>query len=197
MPPSMPYYEMQGVYKNSRDFSKILVFSSWEMVPRMIGALVSYEAERLTIGRLVHQIRNQDRKNAGYFVEGSRRYPTARLRFNVSNGEVRGMNLFALLYPSKILADMYAPIESLNRHESLEVLEKSIRLKVEEKLNVIEEAYGYRENNREDVRWYYLAPMLMDGVGDAKQWTYDIVREMNADEADTTAENVSTKDKKK
>ena len=196
VPPSMPYYEMQGVYKNSRDFSKILVFSSWEMVPRMIGALVSYEAERLTIGRLVHQIRNQDRKNAGYFVEGSRRYPTARLRFNVSNGEVRGMNLFALLYPSKILADMYAPIESLNRHESLEVLEKSIRLKVEEKLNVIEEAYGYRENNREDVRWYYLAPMLMDGVGDAKQWTYDIVREMNADEADTTAENVSTKDKK-
>lgn len=196
VPPSMPYYEMQGVYKDSRDFSKILVFSSWEMVPRMIGALVSYEAERLTIGRLVHQIRNQDRKNVGYFVEGSRRYPTARLRFNVSNGEVRGMNLFALLYPSKTLADMYAPIESLNRHESLSALEKSIRLKVEEKLNVIEEAYGYRENNREDVRWYYLAPMLMDGVDDAKQWTYDIVREMNADEEDTTAENGSTKDKR-
>ena len=196
MPPSMPYYEMQGVYKNSRGFSKILVFSSWEMVPRMIGALISYEAERLTIGRLVHQIRHRDRKNTGYFVEGSKRYPTARLRFNVSNGEVRGMNLFALLYPSKTLADMYAPIESLNRHESLSTLEKSISLKVREKLNTIEKMYGYenhiRGNNREDVRWYYLAPMLMDGVDDAKKWTDDIVLEMNADEEDTTAENVSS-----
>ena len=71
------------------------VFSAWEMVPRMIGALVSYEAERLTVGKLVHQIKNQDKKNTGYFADGSRRYPVARLRFNVSNGEVRGMSLFA------------------------------------------------------------------------------------------------------
>ena len=33
----------------------------------MIGALVSYEAERLTVGKLVHQIKNQDKKNTGYF----------------------------------------------------------------------------------------------------------------------------------
>lgn len=71
IPPSPPYYEMQGAYKNSKGFSKILVFSAWEMVPRMIGALVSYEAERLTVGKLVHQIKNQDKKNTGYFAEGS------------------------------------------------------------------------------------------------------------------------------
>lgn len=108
IPPSLPYYEMQGAYKNSKGFSKILVFSAWEMVPRMIGALVSYEAERLTVGKLVHQIKNQDKKNTGYFADGSRRYPVARLRFNVSNGEVRGMSLFALLYPSKTLSDIYS-----------------------------------------------------------------------------------------
>ena len=79
IPPSLPYYEMQGAYKNSKGFSKILVFSAWEMVPRMIGALVSYEAERLTVGKLVHQIKNQDKKNTGYFADGSRRYPVARL----------------------------------------------------------------------------------------------------------------------
>ena len=73
IPPSLPYYEMQGAYKNSKGFSKILVFSAWEMVPRMIGALVSYEAERLTVGKLVHQIKNQDKKNTGYFADGSRR----------------------------------------------------------------------------------------------------------------------------
>ena len=86
------------------------------------------------LGKLVHQIKNQDKKNTGYFADGSRRYPVARLRFNVSNGEVRGMSLFALLYPSKTLSDMYLPIESLNNHESLEVIEKSVRLKLKEKL---------------------------------------------------------------
>ena len=29
IPPSLPYYEMQGAYKNSKGFSKILVFSAW------------------------------------------------------------------------------------------------------------------------------------------------------------------------
>lgn len=128
VPPSRPYYEMRGAYKNSKGFSKILVFSAWEMVPRMIGAMVSYEAERLTVGKLVHQSKNQDKKNTGYFAEGSRRYPVARLRFNVSNGEVRGMSLFALLYPSKTMSDMYAPVTSLNKRESLEQIEKSVRL---------------------------------------------------------------------
>ena len=197
IPPSLPYYEMQGAYKNSKGFSKILVFSAWEMVPRMIGALVSYEAERLTVGKLVHQIKNQDKKNTGYFAEGSRRYPVARLRFNVSNGEVRGMSLFALLYPSKTLSDMYLPIESLNNHESLEVIEKSVRLKLKEKLAIIEEKYGDSGNNKEDARWYYLAPMFMDGVIYAKHWIEDIVWEMNTDEEDTTSEvRSSSKDKR-
>ncbi len=197
IPPSLPYYEMQGAYKNSKGFSKILVFSAWEMVPRMIGALVSYEAERLTVGKLVHQIKNQDKKNTGYFADGSRRYPVARLRFNVSNGEVRGMSLFALLYPSKTLSDMYLPIESLNNHESLEVIEKSVRLKLKEKLAIIEEKYGDSGNNKEDARWYYLAPMLMDGVIYAKHWIEDIVWEMNTDEEDTTSEvRSSSKDKR-
>ena len=149
------------------------------------------------LGKLVHQIKNQDKKNTGYFADGSRRYPVARLRFNVSNGEVRGMSLFALLYPSKTLSDMYLPIESLNNHESLEVIEKSVRLKLKEKLAIIEEKYGDSGNNKEDARWYYLAPMLMDGVIYAKHWIEDIVWEMNTDEEDTTSEvRSSSKDKR-
>lgn len=188
IPPSMPYYKMQGAYKDSKGFSKILVFSAWEMVPRMIGAMVSYEAERLTIGKLVHRNKNQDKKNTSYFAEGSRRYPTARLRFNVSNGEVRGMNLFSLLYPSKELASIYSPIVSLNKQESLEQIEKSIRLKLNKKLDKIDEEYGCHKNKRIDERWYYLAPMLMDGVIYAKHWIDDILWEIYTDEEDTTLE---------
>lgn len=180
VPPSKPYYELKGAYKNSKEFSKILVFSSWEMVPRMIGAMLSYEAERRTIGKLMH--------HTGYFAEGSRRYPAARLRFNVSNGEVRGMSLFCLLYPSETLAGMYSPIDALNNNESLEKTEEKICDALKKKIDIVEEKYGYSVNNRIDERWYYLAPMLMDGVTYAKHWIDDIVREMNTDHEDTTSD---------
>ena len=108
--------------KTAKGFQKILVFLH-EMVPRMIGAMVSYEGERLTVEKLVHQIKNQDKKNTGYLRKVREDTQWQDWRFNVSNGEVRGMSLFSLLYPSKTLSDMYLPIESLNNHESLEVIE--------------------------------------------------------------------------
>lgn len=179
VPPSMPYYEMQGAYKNSRGFSKILVFSAWEMVPRMIGSLISYESERLTIGKLLHRGKNPGGKNTGYFAEGSR-YPSARLLFGISGGEARGMNLFTLLYPSKALSEMYSPIESLNKRETLAQIEKSIRQKLRKTLNGLENQYGAR-NNRVDERWYYLSPMLMDGSQTAGQWALQIKPDEGAD----------------
>ena len=191
IPPSMPYYEMQGAYKNSKGFSKILVFSAWEMVSRMIGALVSYEAERLTVGRLVRQAKNRNKKNTSYFAEGARRYPTPRLRFNVLNGEAKGMSLFALLYPSKTLADMYSPIKSLNNNESLEQIEKTIRFRINEKLNLVDEKYGDLKNNKIDERWYYLAPMLIDGVDYVKAW----IKKMDSDKSDIPSETKEKRNK--
>ena len=197
VPPSKPYYEMRGAYKNSSNFSKILVFSAWEMVPRMIGAMVSYEAERLTIGKLVHKSKNQDKKNTGYFSDGSKRYPVSRLRFNVSNGDVKGMSLFALLYPSKTLAELYSPIESLNKNHSLEQIEKSIRAVLRKELAQIDANYGSASNKRVDERWYYLAPMLMDGVKYAANWMEDIIEEMDNDTEDTTSEQEKKNSKNK
>ena len=59
MPPSKPYYEMQGVYKGSELSSKTLIFSSWEMVPRMLACMISYEAERRTVGKIAKIIRTE------------------------------------------------------------------------------------------------------------------------------------------
>lgn len=188
IPPSLPYYKLQGVYKDSAGFSKILVFSSWEMVPRMIGSMISYEAERLTIGKLSHQVKNQDRKNAHYFAEGSKRYPVSRLRFNVTNGEARGMSLFCLLYPSYTLSSMYEPIDCMNQKLSLDQIERIIRKRLMEKLNVLSDQYALSFQQRQDDRWYYLAPMLMDGIEYAKEWTDEITDAMVTDEGDTTSE---------
>ena len=64
VPPSKPYYAPQGVFKNVPAFSKTLIFSSWEMVPRMIAGLLSYEAERKTVGKLA---KSNEAKEAHYF----------------------------------------------------------------------------------------------------------------------------------
>ena len=106
VPPSRPYYNLEGVYKDSKGFSKILVFSSWEMVPKMIGSMISYEEERRTVG-VVSNDEGIKSENNKYFTEAKLRYPTARLRFNVSKGEPRGMYMFCLLYPSETLAEVY------------------------------------------------------------------------------------------
>lgn len=52
IPASHPYYIIaeDNVFANNKDFSKMLVFSGWEMVPRMIAFMLSYEAERQSIG---------------------------------------------------------------------------------------------------------------------------------------------------
>lgn len=162
IPPSMPYYELKGAFENTEGFSKTLIFSSWEMVPRMISSMVSYEIERKTIGKL-----KEDRPNIHYFMKN--RYPSDRLRFNAANNHQ--MTLFALLYPSLFLIDAYNPKDCLNRKLSREDIENEIKLKIEMALDRI----PYRNSPREDSKWYYLAPLLLDSLEDEDfvDWWFD------------------------
>ena len=163
VPPSLPYYEPQGIYKNASHFSKTIVFSSWEMVPRMIAGLLSYEAERKTTGKLAKMSADAD---AHYFHTGEKRYPTARLNFSVSEGKPNAMTLFCLLYPSQFLADCYNPIECLNNKMSLKEIEKQVSEKIKEKID----KYDAPKNGVQDARWYYIAPLLLDGAGYVTTW---------------------------
>ena len=54
VPASNPYYKAGGVFESNeaRNFSKIILFSSWEMVPRMISIMMSYYSELYTFGEL-------------------------------------------------------------------------------------------------------------------------------------------------
>lgn len=163
VPPSRAYYEPTGAFKDSQHFSKTLVFSSWEMVPRMLASLLSYEAERKTVGVLAK--RNDD-KEIRYFKEGNKRYPIPKLRFAVKEGTPNTMTLFCLLYPSRFLAELYNPIDCMNRELSLKDIEKEIKQKLIGKL----ERLKTTDSGVVDKRWYYLAPMFMDGKGDVSAW---------------------------
>ena len=51
IPASHPYYKIpaSNVFAKNHDFSKVLVFSAWEMVPRMIACMISYAIEQKSI----------------------------------------------------------------------------------------------------------------------------------------------------
>lgn len=163
VPPSRPYYALSGAFENAKHFSKTLIFSSWEMVPRMLAGILSYEAERRTVGVLAK--RNPD-KDPRYFNTGEKRFPLARLNFSVSNDSPNAMTLFCLMYPSRFLADCYDPIDCLNKGLSLAEIETIIKEKLATKL----QRFTSGQSIFEDKRWYYMIPLVLDGPGYVRSW---------------------------
>ena len=123
IPPSSPYYRTKGVFAQNRDYSKVLVFSSWEMVPRMVAVMLSYEAERRTIGRLYHDA--GVKRGRGYFAAREER------RFGVGRLKNESEDIVCLV--SDTLASLYHPEEYLG--ETLSDIRKSVSAKVREKLH--------------------------------------------------------------
>lgn len=163
VPPSLPYYQPDGVFKNTENFSKTLIFSSWEMVPRMLSTLLSYEAERKTTGKIAKQ--NPERE-AKYFLSGNKRYPMARLNFSVREKKPAAMTLFCLIYPSEFLANCYEPMYCLRHNMTLKQIKESIKEKISKKLGKLKGS----SDGRADARWYYMAPLLMDDFKYVNRW---------------------------
>lgn len=168
VPPSRPYYPLGGPFKGAEDFTKTLIFSSWEMVPRMIACLVSYEVERKTVGAVAKQERGGD---ARYFLpKEERRYPPPRMNFSLRpDGSLGAMALFCLLYPSFFLTECYDPLACLSKDLSLREIQKRLKTVIGEKLK----KYPASKSGREDQRWYYLAPLLLDPPGYTSTWLYN------------------------
>ena len=190
VPPTKPYYEPQGVYKSIKDFTKTLVFSSWEMVPRMITCLVSYEAERQNMQSLKTQLKKEeDLREIQYFLDDGEedntnkisRYPRPRMKFSLnSDGRPRAMALFCLLYPSEFLTRAYDPVSCLNGKMSLASIRGQLKIIIETELKKIPQL----NSTGIDSRWYYLAPLLLDDSGYVKEWLQN---------EENTADNTKTK----
>ncbi len=158
VPPTLPCYEPGGPFAGSTGYSKTLVFSKWQMVPKMAAALLSYEAERRTVGKVAAK---RDYSSAS---QGS-----DPLLFRRAQGGVPAtMYLFTLLYPSRTLADAFSPASfGKNRSTSREVaatVSRTIRRKLAD-AKLPNPAGG-----RIDKRWYYLAPMFLDGAESSRKW---------------------------
>ncbi len=161
IPPSKPYYEPGGVFSGLKDFSKILVFSAWEMVPRAVAAMLSYEAERLTVGELIKKSPNPERENRSYFPYRKKvRFPSPRLKFNMREGAPASMALMTLLYPCVTLAKLYNPLQALNQGLTRRQIEAELRKNIKELLDTI--VFTPKKKGGYDESWYYIAPLLLD-----------------------------------
>lgn len=160
IPPSLPYYQFDGAFKDKDHFSKTLVFSSWIMVPKMIAALSSYECERLTIADLKAIDIAEDRTDRKYFNTGSERQPKARLRFRIEKNNYSTLSNYALLYPCITLSELWKP---LKKFQSITDLIEEITIKIQTLITPINVREFVTESNKnDDDRWALIYMLLLD-----------------------------------
>ncbi len=153
VPPSLPYYSETGPWKQARQeqFSKRLIFSSWQVVPKSIASVVSYEVERRAFRRFDASIRNTPEE---------RRKIRPLLRFAFSNERLSGMPVLGILYPSPSLAELGDPVAEMSGNLTLEDAVDRARNRIEPLLARITEPY--LDAKRDDESWYWAAPLILD-----------------------------------
>lgn len=205
IPPSFPYYEPGGPFQKSAGFSKILVFSGWVMVPRMIAALISYEAERKTIGLPSYKPDSENEGKKVYFAAEKRRFPYPKLNFRVnrSTGETEikpeSMSLFTLLYPSLSLMSFFDPVEILNQRTdktrlfALKDVQQLVRDNLRKELERLRDQYSGEVGAMSSV-WYWAAPVLIDinngHRGHVQKWLDETIKQRLDNSKDRKGENL-------
>ncbi|MCZ7681354.1 MAG: hypothetical protein M5U28_22210 [Sandaracinaceae bacterium] len=144
VPPTLRYWPLAGAFAEHADFTKALVFSAWNVVPDVVSAVLSYEAERRALGRENDlRYRELHEKNRGL------------LRFSSSEGRLTGMPVLALQYPALRLADELCPLRM--RADGVTDVREETRRRVAALVAELPAGEG-----RPDDRWHWAAPALLD-----------------------------------
>ncbi len=153
LPASLPYYADSGAWKTAREqqLSKRLIFSTWQVVPKAVASMLSYDVERLIFPRFDDSIRNtpEERRKRG-----------ALLQFAYSDGRLTGMPVLGILYPSPSLVELGDPVPVPDGEATLEDAVARARARLEPLLDRLTEPYSNAA--REDESWYWAAPILLD-----------------------------------
>jgi hypothetical protein len=167
IPPSLPYYQLGGGFRNAAGFSKVLVFSGWVMVPRMIASLLSYEVERQTVGDPATR-ESRETATRCYFTPRNKpnykRHPVPLLVYRAEDGDAvtaKSMSNFCCLFPCLTLANAYDPILSFQPTASVEQVRQDLAKRIAEMIKVAGLA-KYESSAGSSDRWYWAAPALLD-----------------------------------
>lgn len=159
LPPTLPYYKSEGVYENKKNMSKILIFSRYKMVPKMLSAMLSYEAERRIMCELLRKGKRDYFDGRDGMSEAEIKRAQSRSDNIVKNRS--GATIKHLAYPSEFLTGCYVPAEHMG--ETIDEIKKYIISKIEARLD---KCIAAADNKKEDPNWYYIAPLLLDDLDD-------------------------------
>lgn len=170
LPPSMPYFEPVGPYagEGAKTFTKRLVFSSWNVVPKAIATMVSYETERKLVD---HSARRAKGERPAY--EGRSSMSNIRFQWDLNNDQPGNLEMLALIHPSVVLARLGDPLEvarstdrqlPLDREQLLAMVTDRIQVALDNlDLPISELGYtGPTSRPGAGKAWYGVAPYLLD-----------------------------------
>ncbi len=155
IPASLPYYEPRGVYKDKKA-TKNLVFSSWQVVPKAISMLCSYEAERQIMSKFDSEI--------SYTEARKKIKPMLRFAYTQEDEKRRamGMPIFLLIYPCFTLAREIDPLViasnmAINgKIPEYREIENVVTHRIKSLIETIPKKY-VSEERPVDERWYWAA----------------------------------------
>ena len=146
LPPTLPYWPLEGPFgDNPQTTTKTLMFSAWNVVPDVVSAVLSYEAERRMVGGRIK----------GYQDPAKQQVPL--LRFTQSAAKIRSRHrLLLLLIPCLPLADRAHPLDAPCGHDRREW--------VRDRVQVLLSSPGLPDSQDDpiDDRWIWAAPLILD-----------------------------------
>ena len=171
VPPCLPYHPLGGPFADVPDFTKTLLFSGWRMVPRAVASLLSYEAERRTIGDAGSRTSKEEGERRYFRDASDRPHPAAQLRFTRRDGEPAKMTNFALIYPSLTLAAAVNPAAATAGATAGD-LEAAVAAACRTRFNEL--SLGrFAESTGASERWYWAAPVLLDALDGERRSTVE------------------------
>lgn len=145
MPPTLSYWPPEGPFREAPNATKTLMFSAWNVVPDVVSAILSYEAERRMSGGRIKV----------YQDPAEQQRPL--LRFTQSAAKIRSRHrLFLLLMPCVPLADRAHPLDSPKGFDR----RKWVRSRVRDLVSALE--VPGTQDDPIDERWEWAAPLILD-----------------------------------
>jgi len=141
MPPSVPYWPLEGAFQGQEDRTKTLLFSAWNFVPDVVSGVLSYEAERRMTANALDD----------YWEHRS-----PLLRLADQKGSRSRHRLLLLMMPCLPLADHAHPLSAPGGVDARDWVREQVAA-------MLKELKGEHDPDSEpDPRWEYLAPLLLD-----------------------------------
>jgi hypothetical protein len=194
IPPALRYHAAGPPFDRPEagELTKRLVFSAWNLAPRAIAGLVSYEAERRAFKSHDPRARNSRKARTAH----DRRLLDFKVEHSDNGERLASMPMLAWLYPSPVLSELGDPLaarRALGAERPVPIADVLtwVRDRVDERLARLSPPVDV-DRPGEDQRWYWAAPLLLDadaGSAAAGFWTRSGLADDITGDAQPRAEN--------